>query len=75
VAATTSAQRDAGGELSEPTKLDLAAAALVVETKKLRNEARALGHENLAWRLGKALDGVFDVWKRVIAAEDQDGQS
>jgi hypothetical protein len=55
----------------EPTKFDLAAAALTIETRKARDEARALGHEKLAWMLGKALDATFTLWKRVVAEEEK----
>lgn len=58
----------------ELTDFDMKAADLVVETKNLRNEARQLGHEKLALRLGLALNRLVVLWKDVIAAEEKRGE-
>ena len=59
--------------MTEPDEFDLAAARLVRETRDMRDEARALGHEKQAWLLGQAFNRVFWLCAAMIASKTKDG--
>jgi hypothetical protein len=58
----------------KPSEFDLAAARLLRETRDRRDEARQLGHEHLALLLGQARLKLIEMWERVIASENPDGE-
>lgn len=55
---------------NQPDDFDLAAARLLRETRDRRDEARQLGHENLAYLLGRFMNRVIETWKQRAALDE-----